>query len=289
MTADSVSELLTDKTDVVVPTDMFGHPVDVEAIAETCEDDIFIVRDACQSIAVPEQTIGQDVVDATVVSFQPKKPIGAGHGGAVLIDDPALADSIRTTVSSLEPSDQQTVDALGETYRELYYTVCDLGAIADDAYDLFYDVSDLFRPLFLKQYNKSRIQALKTALDTRHQKEKIRRRHARLYRSQLTAEVVSHPPSPEDTIHYRYSIRLPTKLMRDHVVSRLREQNFHVSTLYRPANLFFDIDDHCPRADRLAGRTLNLWVSSQVDPDYVADCAEAVQTSIQSFEQNDMR
>jgi len=85
----------------VIAVDLFGHPADYPAIADTCRrQDLKLIADSAQGFGC---TLGGrhpiHWADAVSTSFFPAKPLGCyGDGGAVLTGDPALwerMDSLR--------------------------------------------------------------------------------------------------------------------------------------------------------------------------------------------------
>lgn len=83
----------------VIVADLFGLPADYENILRVAEiNDLFVISDAAQSFGARycDKRAGNFGIAATT-SFFPAKPLGCyGDGGAVLTDDDALADLIRS-------------------------------------------------------------------------------------------------------------------------------------------------------------------------------------------------
>lgn len=83
----------------VVTVDLFGQPARYEAILPIArEEGLFVLQDAAQSFGASWQAepVGRQG-DAAALSFYPSKPLGAyGDGGAVLTDDDALAERVRS-------------------------------------------------------------------------------------------------------------------------------------------------------------------------------------------------
>ncbi|HEX5210268.1 MAG TPA: DegT/DnrJ/EryC1/StrS family aminotransferase [Pseudolabrys sp.] len=81
----------------IIPVDLFGLPADHSGIAAAAEG-LFILDDAAQACGATFNnrrlgTFGH----ATATSFFPAKPLGCyGDGGAVLTDDDAMADTLRS-------------------------------------------------------------------------------------------------------------------------------------------------------------------------------------------------
>jgi dTDP-4-amino-4,6-dideoxygalactose transaminase len=83
----------------MIPVDLFGLPADHAAVAAAAEKaNLFILDDAAQAFGATFNnrrlgTFGH----ATATSFFPAKPLGCyGDGGAVLTDDDAMADVLRS-------------------------------------------------------------------------------------------------------------------------------------------------------------------------------------------------
>jgi dTDP-4-amino-4,6-dideoxygalactose transaminase len=84
---------------VVVPVDLFGLPADHDAIAAiAAEHGLFVLDDAAQGFGATYKgrKLGS-LAQATATSFFPAKPLGCyGDGGAVMTDDDALIDVLRS-------------------------------------------------------------------------------------------------------------------------------------------------------------------------------------------------
>jgi dTDP-4-amino-4,6-dideoxygalactose transaminase len=77
----------------VIPVDLFGQPVDIDAIdAVAAEHDLWILNDAAQSYGATYRGRRLGVFgDATATSFYPSKPLGCyGDGGAIFTNDDEL-------------------------------------------------------------------------------------------------------------------------------------------------------------------------------------------------------
>jgi dTDP-4-amino-4,6-dideoxygalactose transaminase len=82
----------------VVPVHLYGHPADMPAIGDVARrHDLAVVEDCAQAHGA---TLGGRPVGsfgaAAAFSFYPTKNLGAlGDGGAILVNDPALAKNLR--------------------------------------------------------------------------------------------------------------------------------------------------------------------------------------------------
>ncbi len=108
------------KPKAVIPVDLFGLPADHAAIAGAAEAaGLFVLDDAAQSLGATYHnnrlgTFGH----ATATSFFPAKPLGCyGDGGAVMTDDDALADVMRSIRIHGHGSDKYDNVRIGLTSR----------------------------------------------------------------------------------------------------------------------------------------------------------------------------
>src|ERR671937_1400967 len=83
----------------VIPVDLFGQPADYDRIMSVAEaEGLFVLDDAAQAFGATykNRRVGA-LAPATATSFFPAKPLGCyGDGGAVLTDDDALAETLRS-------------------------------------------------------------------------------------------------------------------------------------------------------------------------------------------------
>ncbi len=97
LTPQSLERALGPNSRAVVVSHLHGQLADMEAICKWArERDIFVIEDACQE---PGATFGPNdqhkpvgsFGDLSVLSFGGSKPLSAGRGGAVMTNDPQLA------------------------------------------------------------------------------------------------------------------------------------------------------------------------------------------------------
>jgi dTDP-4-amino-4,6-dideoxygalactose transaminase len=89
---------ITPQTAAVVPVHLYGCPADMEAIVETARrHGLLVLEDASQAhgACYNDARVG-GLGDVAAFSFYPTKNLGAyGDAGAVVTDDPVLADKVR--------------------------------------------------------------------------------------------------------------------------------------------------------------------------------------------------
>ncbi|MFD9905949.1 DegT/DnrJ/EryC1/StrS family aminotransferase [Streptomyces sp. NPDC059063] len=88
---------VTARTRAVMPVHLYGHPADLDPIAEVAErHGIALLEDAAQAHGASYRGRPVGSGHAVAFSFYPGKNLGAlGDGGALVTDDPALADRLR--------------------------------------------------------------------------------------------------------------------------------------------------------------------------------------------------
>ncbi|HJY09437.1 MAG TPA: DegT/DnrJ/EryC1/StrS family aminotransferase [Nitrososphaeraceae archaeon] len=88
---------ITKKTRVIVPVHLYGHPSDMDEIAEVAETrSISIIEDACQSLGSTynnRQTGTFGIMGC--FSFYASKVLTSGEGGAVVTDDDSIAEKLK--------------------------------------------------------------------------------------------------------------------------------------------------------------------------------------------------
>jgi perosamine synthetase len=105
----------------VVPMHTFGHPVDMDALVEVAARwHIAIVEDAAEALGstYKGRHVGSHGAVATL-SFNGNKPVTTGGGGALLINDPALARAAKhLTTTAKQPHAWAFIhDQVGYNYR----------------------------------------------------------------------------------------------------------------------------------------------------------------------------
>jgi dTDP-3-amino-3,4,6-trideoxy-alpha-D-glucose transaminase len=93
-----VAAAITSRSRAVLPVHLYGQPADMEALeAVAARHNLAIVEDCCQAhLATAARRPVGSIGVAGAFSFYPTKNLGAlGDGGAVLTNDPQLAERVR--------------------------------------------------------------------------------------------------------------------------------------------------------------------------------------------------
>ena len=95
---EAVARAITPRTKALLPVHLHGHPADLDPLLQIArERGIPLVEDACQAAGAryKGRVVGA-LSGVGALSFYPTKNLGAlGDGGAVLVNDPALAARLR--------------------------------------------------------------------------------------------------------------------------------------------------------------------------------------------------
>jgi dTDP-4-amino-4,6-dideoxygalactose transaminase len=88
---------ITKKSKVVIPVHLYGHPSDMDEIAELAEKySLYVIEDACQSLGSTYKNKQTGTFGAMgCFSMYASKVLTAGEGGAISTDSDALADRIK--------------------------------------------------------------------------------------------------------------------------------------------------------------------------------------------------
>ncbi|MBR6710917.1 MAG: DegT/DnrJ/EryC1/StrS family aminotransferase, partial [Selenomonadaceae bacterium] len=96
--ADRIEAAITERTKAILPVHLYGQPCDMERICAIAEKHGLPVIEDCAQSHGAEQNGRKTGTFSTIAcfSFYPTKPLGAqGDAGALVTDDPALAEKLR--------------------------------------------------------------------------------------------------------------------------------------------------------------------------------------------------
>jgi len=240
----------------VIPVDLFGLPADHDAISAVAKaEGLFVLDDAAQAFGAiyKGRKLGA-IAPATATSFFPAKPLGCyGDGGAVLTDDPDLADTLRSLRVHGQGRDKYDNVRIGLTSR-----------------------LDTIQAAVL-------IEKLKIFSDEIEARDRIARRYAA---GLLDVAIVPAVTDGLTSVWAQYTIRLKPGL-RDAFAAKLKAQGIPTA-IYYPKPLhrleayrhFPVVDNGIPVTDRLAEEVISLPMHAYLDAPTQDRVIEAVRTAL---------
>ncbi len=194
------------KVKAIITVDLFGQPADYAAIMPFAEKHgLFVLADAAQSFGAASggRQVGQ-FGHATATSFFPAKPLGCyGDGGAVLTDDDALADVIRSIRLHGKGADKYDVVRVGINGR-----------------------LDTLQAAIL-------IEKLKIFADEIASRNSVAQRYSAAFDGRLPVPIIL---DGNTSVWAQYTLRLPAA-SRDNIAKKLREKGIPTAVYYpRPLN-----------------------------------------------------
>ncbi len=251
LTSAGVEAAITERTRCVIPVHLYGRTVDMDPLLALCRArDILVVEDACQAHGAryrgsPVGSLG----DAGCFSFYPTKNLGAwGDGGAVVTDDPALAERLRLLRSH------------GEGTRHNHQV-----AASTDRLDA--------------------LQAAILSLKLEHLGGANRRRRdagAALREALDGSDVVPPPPAPADGDHvfHLFVVRSSERdALRDHLSAQGIANAVHYPTPIHLQPAYAELGlgpGSLPTAERLAGEICSLPIYPTIEENEIERIASAV-------------
>ena len=229
-----LEELITERTKAIIPVDLYGHPVDMDAILEIARrHNLYVIEDAAEAHGAlykgrPCGSLG----DISCFSFYGNKVITTGEGGMLLMDD-----------------------------EEWYQRACFLRDHAMSATERYY------HPEIGFNYRLTNIQAALglAQLERLDEFVRIKRRNAALYAQRLQGVPgIALAPEAEwaQNVYWMYSILVEDAypLSRDELMAALRERGVDTRPFFRAIHTMpcHYRERSLPVAENLAARGINL-------------------------------
>ena len=264
---ESVKELLSERTKLVVGVDFAGQPFDHLAIREITEDrGIPMASDAAHSLggSYRGEPVGS-LADVTTFSFHPVKPITTGEGGMVVTD----IDNVASKCRIFRNHGIDTTFRQRESKSTFEYDVCSLGSN--------YRLTDIQCALGITQLNR---------LD---EWVSMRNRIADLYDEHLSSlDGIKPLGRREEALNafHLYVVRVDRDAFgkgRSEVFNYLRECGIGANVHYRPVHTFsyyqreFGTEiGSCPRAEHAYDEILSLPIFPKMDDEDVLRVVETL-------------
>lgn len=257
---EDVARKVTPRTRAIMAVDVFGHPVEWDAIAEIARrHNLRVIDDSCEALGAEYRgrRLGQ-FGDAAAFAFYPNKQMTTGEGGIVVTDD----DEIALVCRSLRNQGRGEMGAWLEHERLGYnYRMTEMSAAL----------------------GASQIERLNTFLDSRA-------RVARMYNEQLRGVAGVRAPVVKKHVRmswFVYVITLAEGLKRDPVIKALAEQGIPSRGYFAPIHtqayirrMFGDLAGTLPVTEAVAQRTIALPFHNAMSESDVAQVVTALKASL---------
>jgi UDP-4-amino-4,6-dideoxy-N-acetyl-beta-L-altrosamine transaminase len=268
--AAAAADMITNKTRLIAAVDYAGHPADLKTLRETAiKHGIIVVEDACHALGAAymaddgswKRTGSCAYSSMAVFSFHPVKSITTGEGGAVLTNDKAFYEKLKTFR-------QHGITKSAENFNyppdgSWYYEMQHLG------YN--YRMTDFQAALGISQLGK-----LGWFIERR-------REIAAFYNNSFTDNPYFDIPVERDyarSAYHLYPIRLKDRYIdkKKWIFSRLRENDIALQCHYIPVthHPFYRARRaaHCPNADDFYQRQISIPIypgMTDADTQFVRD------------------
>jgi len=252
-----LSRKVTPRTKAIMAVDVFGHPVDWDAILDIADRyNLKVIDDSCEALGADYKgrKVGQ-FGDAAAFAFYPNKQMTTGEGGVIVTDD----DEIATLAQSLRNQGRDAMGAWLEHVRLGYN----------------YRMDEMSAALGLSQCAR-----LETFLSKR---AKVAAR----YTDHLRDLSWVRPPIVRPEVRmswFVYVITLAEGLERDAVMRALAEAGVPSRGYFSPIHTqpyilerFGDLSGTLPVTESVASRTIALPFSSVMTEDQVDYVCEALE------------
>ena len=259
---DDLVSKITPKTKAIMAVDVFGHPVEWDAIMELAKaHNLCIIDDSCEALGAEYKgrRVGQ-FGDAATFAFYPNKQMTTGEGGIIVTDQEAIAQLCR----SMRNQGRSEMGAWLEHVRLGYN----------------YRMTEMSAALGVSQ-----LQRLETFLEKRAQV-------AQMYNERLQDLEWIRPPIVKSHVRmswFVYVVTLAEGLSRDPIMARMAEQGIPTRGYFAPIHTqpyikkqFGDLSGTLPVTESVAQRTIALPFSSVMTEEQVDYVCCALKNSFQS-------
>ena len=295
MNIKAIRSAITNKTKVIVPVDIAGLPVDMDAINKlVIEDDIvslftpnsehqstlgriLIMSDAAHSLGATykNKKVGS-LTDVTVFSFHAVKNLTTAEGGAIAFNLPAPFnnDNIYKELNTLSLHGQSK-DALAKTKKGAWrYDVIDAGYKGNMT-----DIQASLGLIALKYYE----------IDNLPRRKEIMQKYQLSFAKSSWAELPIMKDNNRESSYHLYTLRIKdiTEEQRDDIIQNIFDKNVSVNVHFQPLPMFsayksrgYNIDDYPVAFDNYS-REITLPVYQDLTDEQVEIIIKAIVESVE--------
>lgn len=242
---ESVREAITPRTRAIVPVHVYGHPCDMDALAQVAgEHGLYLVEDAAEAHGARYRgrRVGA-LGDAGCFSFYGNKILTTGEGGILVTNDGKLAALARHLKDhAMSHEKRYWHDTVGFNYR----------------------MTNIQAALGVAQMER-----IEELIETR-------RRNADHYNRRLAGERgITTPPAADwaQNVYWMYSVLVEDEfgMGRDEVMDALREKGIDTRPFFYPNHVLppYNTGQSLPVAENLGRRGINLPSGATLGPGQV--------------------
>jgi dTDP-4-amino-4,6-dideoxygalactose transaminase len=293
MCPDALEKNITSETKAIIVQHTYGIPAQINKITDIAnKQGIPVIEDCCHTLEgmYQDKKLGTFGV-ASFYSFEWGKPIAAGLGGAIAINDPALKSKITEITSDFSvPTFTRRLkielqyQAFSLLYRPKWFwpvrsafrTLSRLGAAEGN----FHDVDEIIKgdvPDFSMKMAPSVKKRMAKKISMLEQITSHSKKITDFYGSEITSEQVIHPVLPDNSkvIFARYPMRTEYK---QELLKKAMKDNVEIADWYstpihpippEQAYAVGYIFGSCPNAEKRAKEIISLPTHLRVKDSYL--------------------
>lgn len=261
MCAESARAALHDRNIVaVVPTHIFGHLLDISALARDVASALPWIEDAAQAYGgrLGDRPAGA-LADAAIISFGAGKIVDCGGGGALLCDDDEHANAFREIASTLPADDSKAAGHRKEVMQKMLVARKSTRGDRAQLIDQQKRVLREHRDGYLSRCTPARAEAILGSLPRLEQTARARAQLTRRLDDALgRASDVRLPERAGQPALWRYTFTVAAR-RRSGVVEAFGAAGLAVSRLFPPCTDKFQAEaSSLPTSEQLATELVNL-------------------------------
>ena len=275
MNPKSISDIISDKTEVIIAAHLFGQTYNVEAIKKIAKKhSLVIIEDAAQSFGGEYKGKKHGSFgDLSITSFGHGKIIDSGNkvmtggGGAVFTDDAEMYKNVKLVIEKWGEYGAKLVETIYiRVYGFMFKGINEVYETSNryiNFYKIIPHIGRYFEKTFVYRMPKGIPQKILMQLCSIDDDIKMRTRNAYIYKNLLASNNIIHPKyANESSVYFRYSCLLKPNC-RPRFIHEVRKRGIKIGTLYSPPlYLIYGRTMKWPNCEFVSSRIFNLMVDS---------------------------
>jgi dTDP-4-amino-4,6-dideoxygalactose transaminase/biotin carboxylase len=228
---------ITGRTKVIIAPHMFGSPIDMKRLLAIAKaNDLFVIEDCAQSIGTKfDKLITGSFGHAAIFSFGKTKIADVGYGGAVLTDKKDLFFKMKEIEEKLP--EIQNITELSKKAYSLFSS--ELNKKSENRKKIKKSLILEIKDLYVHRFNDKKLEDLEKVLADLDDILEERNGLAKILTAKLQAKNMLFIGELQDRAFHRACFMVRSKITRDKIVRKLRENELYVGTLYPSIHSLF--------------------------------------------------